>query len=283
MKTIVSRISSRGLAICRVTGVYLDDEVFRSITTAIRNTAPTEDDFQSWGSLLISSLHRMFTENGNKPELLAKYGRSAHGWYQASCELVLLNFQDTTIELGQLGSIHVYSRRNDQRCFAVAPVHNVAQELRHATIEDSSLQPFETRPQRKIAEQLLYASPEVVPLLASMKRDDFINAIAHCPTRAIGFFPNMESGTLSYSKHSPVPEYREFTLSGQVSVVLFFPSAGDLMHYDEERLRLACENQFCGNAEQVELDDCFMVDSVSCIEINQSQMKKSSTTLTLFR
>jgi hypothetical protein len=232
MKTIVIRISTNCLAICRVTGVYLGDDIFRSVTAAISKSRPNDYDFQSWSSLLISGLHRMFTDNGNQHDLLEMHGRSAHGWYQAGCEIVLLSFGYATIECSQLGTIHVYSRDNDQGCIPVASVHNVAQELQHATIEESRLQPFENRPQAEIAKQLLYASPEVVPHLASMNRDEFINSIAHCATRSIGFYPEMEGGKLSYCKHLPVPEYGKFSMSEHGSTVLFFPTVAEFMQYE---------------------------------------------------
>ena len=278
MRVFAVRVQKNCFAFCRVMGVYLGESIYDDILSTLREGDDIQDACHHWSSLIVSRLQELFLENGDQRDAITKYGRSAHGWYQAGCEVVFLKFTPQTVEYSQLGTIHVFARHNETLRLTV-PVHNVAEESFANSIEESCIRPFADRSQTEIANQLLYASPEIVPQLASMDRSDFISAIGHCPTRSVGFFPEVVNGRVAYSNKGVLPACGTCDVSTDDNIVVYFPLASETIPYERSRAQAACASRLTNKSKRIELEDYLSFEDSSCVEIVRNSIGGDSTIL----
>lgn len=271
------------VAVFRILGVYLDEENYKSAIETISNAASNGRTFFEWSFSAVQELHDLFIKNGNRAEMAMKHKNSAHGWYRSGCEITFLNIQGSVAEFVQLGTIHMYLNDHAKSCSLVAPIHNVGQELQRQSIEDSQISPFHSRTQVDIAEQLLHASPGLVPFLAKMDRREFTDAIAHCPTRMIGFFPKVQGKEIFYSDRQPNPDHGTFEFSESDSIIWYFPEISELMQYDENRVRKTCENRLGNPTEELIVSKSYLGSDISCIELPRSSVGGNQTTVSVRR
>ena len=249
MKVAIFKVGKNCYAICRVTGVRLEAEIFTRISSIFCNANLVDQDFQTWADYLSQKVHATLLKEGDKQELFEKFGNLPFSWYHAGCELTLLKISERRVKYHQIGTTHILINGDGSNSLAV-PVHNIAQEINSKTIESSMLRPFENRNQRLIADQLLYGSPTMITQLASLPRAEFLRTVGHCRTRNLGFFPQVRDGTVRYSKQIPKATIGEFELPAGNSIYAFFPPTTCSMQYRESKVLRAFQEKFVSNAQK---------------------------------
>jgi hypothetical protein len=243
----VVRPASNLLGVVNIEASYSEDEIEKQVVEVVsRFTEPSStidklnpEQCQS----LVSALHALFLQNGDRDEFRQQYGADPVKWYLAACELSIIHVMHSVLSLCQIGTQHVYLRHNGNLNL-ISPIHNVQSELRAGTIESSCLSPFGSRSNEQIADQLLLNSPrKLANQLAKLTRQEFEESIGHVRTRVVGYFPDPYSTVIgTYRKATPEPSFQQRKLGIGDSILFYLPKTEDSVPYAESSIRSKVES-----------------------------------------
>jgi hypothetical protein len=247
MAALLIRINPATIALVNVEALYVNEEI-ESLVKEYLISAFAQIHCETISSdcqHLITTLHRLFLQNGDSDQDRSRYGASPHSWYMSSCEISILQLRmineiNYSIEFCHVGQLCVYLQKHQAReILRITPMHNVTEELSRETIEQSCLAPFASRSNHEIAGQLLAQSPKLIPNLAQMERKKFCIAIGHVRTRAIGFF--QDSSRLEPGYYRPEPPVADSGIFPDIipgdKLLIYLPETRDLIPYQSHQLK----------------------------------------------
>jgi hypothetical protein len=178
------------------------------------------------------ALHNLLVAHGDRDSFRRSAGADPIGWYMAAAELAGFFILENSIVVGQIGTIHMYGLSKDGSLVSIAPVHNVACEMKSGTIGESCLSPFDKDHFEQLHLRIRGTKPRV-----NASFETFVREVGHFPSRMVGYFQQSPKLVGRYPDLPPRVSSTEAELAQLQAVVFYIPALADLAQgYEGKRI-----------------------------------------------
>ncbi len=135
-----------------------------------------------------------------------------------------------------MGTIHCAIAQKQR--LELLPVHNVSQEIKSGTLQESSLAALWNRDSAFIASYLMPNEPVLARSLAQLSSEKFWEKIGHIPTRKLGYLKDPERvGESKYLSFDAAPSSGTVALvTDSAEVIVYFPGVRMIAPHLEQKL-----------------------------------------------